>query len=567
MGAVLASGDFTSDGKPDLVSVARYTEADPVSVLIGRGDGTFQKTTSSAGGGLSLAAGDLNGDGKLDVAFPGFSSVVKILFGNGDGTFGPPVGIGTHSGGAPGGIMSIAIAQLGGAEPGLDIAVTNSNGLQVLLGNGNGTFAAPATYSGWDASELVAGDFNEDGRDDIGLTRFVGPDTRRIVVLPGSATGALGSAITTTIDEGLSSPVVTDDDDDGLLDIVGAHRSMSSTTVALHYGAGDGTFESPQSADVGGQASSVGVGDFDSDARPDIAAARFDGRLVAWLGTGFFADSAYSQVPGDAAASMAVADVNGDGVDDVSTATYSGKVIVSRNAPGIQAAPGTLAFASQAIGGAAPTQTITVTNTGTPNLIISGLTVEGAAATDFTAGGGCQGAAVPAGATCSIVAGFTPGATGARTATLVISGNQAGGPTRLPLVGTGIAPPSSGIAPDRSPPRITLKVRRERLATILRRGLKLSIRCSETCNVNLSAAIDPRIARRLHLSRSRKPFVVARSQLSIPAGQSRTRRLRFSRRAARALSKERSITLTLTARARDSARNTASKQQKVRLRR
>jgi hypothetical protein len=211
-----------------------------------------------------------------------------------------------------------------------------------------------------------------------------------------------------------------------------------------------------------------------------------------------------------------------------------------------------------------------VTNTGIPDLRISGVSLEGAAASDFTAGGSCQGAAVSAGAACTITAGFTPVAAGARTATLVITGNQADSPARIPLAGIGIAPSGAVITPapaDTTPPTLSLKLGRDRLSKVLDRGLRLSITCSEACNVRASGRISAQTARRLNLSRSRKPFVVGRSRAAVPAGGPTTLRLRLSRNATRALKKRRAIRLTVVVTVLDAAGNKASAQQKLRLRR
>lgn len=563
MGSLIVGGDFNRDGKPDLASAARYREDLPVSVLLGNGDGTFQKTTSAVGGGLAMAAGDLDGDGRLDLALASLANSVTILSGNGDGTFDPPVPVGTSSGG---GGMSIAIAQLGGTDPGLDIAVAAGNGLQILLGKGDGTFAAPAIYPGTTGSELVVGDFTEDGRQDVALTRGSGAGTGSIDVLPGTPSGTLGTPITTPIDKIVGSPVVTDDDGDGLLDIVAAERAMFSHSVTLYYGTGEGTFEEPIGADLGLAASALGVGDFDNDGMPDIAAETYAGDLIAWLATGVFAESEYSQLQGDSSLGMVVADLNGDRADDVATATWRGNVIVSRNAPGVQAAPASLSFASQAVGTAAASQTVTVTNTGIPDLTIRSVSVEGSAASDFSAGGSCQGAVLAPGSACSIVTGFRSGAAGTRAATLVISGNQAGGPTRVPLTGTGTALQPSPTR-DTRPPTLSLKVARKSLPTVLRRGLTFSITCSEACTFRATGTIDARTARRLGLSRTSKPFTAGRSQGTGRAGRSATVRLRLSRKTVRALRNQREIVLSVTATARDAAGNEATTHRKVRLRR
>src|SRR5207302_39262 len=84
----VAVGDFNGDGRLDLAT-ANFDSND-VSVLLGNGDGTFQAAlTFAAGSGpSSVAAGDFNGDGKLDLAVASRgSSLVSVLLGNGDGTF------------------------------------------------------------------------------------------------------------------------------------------------------------------------------------------------------------------------------------------------------------------------------------------------------------------------------------------------------------------------------------------------------------------------------------------------------------------------------------------------
>jgi hypothetical protein len=572
MGAVVASGDVNGDDKPDLVSVARYDPGAPVTVLLGQGDGTFKRLSTVAAGGLELATGDLNGDGDLDVAMPGWNSVATVLFGNGDGTFDAAVPVGgAYSGGAPGGIMSVAIAQLGGDDPGLDIAVTNANGLQVLAGKGDGTFAIPATYPGWDAAEMVVGDYTDDGHQDVALTRIIGMDTQWIAVLPGSATGALGDAIKTTIATGLGSPVATDDDGDGLLDLVGAERTMTGTTITLFYGTGDGGFEEPVSADLFGPPSRLGIGDFDADGLSDIAASTFENTLAVWLASGFLIESQYSLDVADGPVGMAIADMNGDGADDIATATFSpAKVIVSLNAPGVEASPASLAFGSLTVGSAAPARTVTLTNVGTPNLRIGGVALEGAAAGDYSAAGNCAGATLAAGATCTIPVGFTPRAAGARPATLVVRGNQADGPARIPLAGAGTAAtvPPPVVVPDTTPPSITLDARRQRLAKVLRRGLKISVECSEACDLKAAAKLNARTARRLGLSQKRKPFTVARAhEDDLVAGQRATLRLMPRRSVARKLKGERALKLTLTVTALDAAGNEASTNRIVQVRR
>src|SRR6185369_16139456 len=102
----VAVGDFNGDGKLDL-AVANF-DAASVSILLGTGTGSFgAKTDFGAGPGpSSVAVGDVNGDGKLDLAVAnGGNSTVSILLGTGAGSFGAKTDFGT--GGIP---FSVAVA-------------------------------------------------------------------------------------------------------------------------------------------------------------------------------------------------------------------------------------------------------------------------------------------------------------------------------------------------------------------------------------------------------------------------------------------------------------------------
>jgi hypothetical protein len=85
-GAGFAAGDFNGDGKVDLA----ITGSAGVSIYLGNGDGTFRPTGSYGPGGQSIAVADFNQDGKLDLVDDG-NSEAYILLGNGDGTFRPGI--------------------------------------------------------------------------------------------------------------------------------------------------------------------------------------------------------------------------------------------------------------------------------------------------------------------------------------------------------------------------------------------------------------------------------------------------------------------------------------------
>ncbi|MCW8141814.1 MAG: VCBS repeat-containing protein, partial [Planctomycetota bacterium] len=103
-----------------------------VAVLLGNGDGTFAAATAFAAGSSpsSVAIGDLNGDGRPDLAVANLNSNVSVLLGHGDGTFAAAT---TFAVGAT--PQSVAIGDLNGdGKPDLAVANQNSNNVSVLLG-------------------------------------------------------------------------------------------------------------------------------------------------------------------------------------------------------------------------------------------------------------------------------------------------------------------------------------------------------------------------------------------------------------------------------------------------
>src|SRR6266446_3597740 len=155
----VAVGDFNGDGRLDLAT-ANFDSND-VSVLLGNGDGSFQAAlTAAAGRGpSSVAVGDVNGDGKLDLVVvnlvAGDSASVSVLLGNGDGTF-QAARISSTGGSRP---ASVAVGDFNGlGKPDLAVANSGSGSVSVLLGNGDGTFLARPFAAG--AVSVAVGDFN-----------------------------------------------------------------------------------------------------------------------------------------------------------------------------------------------------------------------------------------------------------------------------------------------------------------------------------------------------------------------------------------------------------------------
>jgi hypothetical protein len=170
----VAAGDFNGDGKLDLIALTTHNPCECISILMGNGDGTFQDamTTRHEFSIYTIGVGDFNGDGKLDVATAGefgAQRYINILLGNGDGTFHK----GAHYPGE-GSPASIAVADFN-ADGKLDMAIANSQGIgvRVWMGNGDGTFRRGADYQTAFPSWVVAADLNGDGKIDLAAANFL----------------------------------------------------------------------------------------------------------------------------------------------------------------------------------------------------------------------------------------------------------------------------------------------------------------------------------------------------------------------------------------------------------
>jgi hypothetical protein len=178
----VAVGDVNGDGKPDIVATD-YTQVD---VLLNAGSGTFAAAQpyGVAAGSIAVALGDVNGDGKLDIVTTGSNSSVSVLMGNGDGTFGAVQNYAVA--GTP---NSIALGDFN-ADGKLDIVTTGTE-IDVLLNNGDGTFAA-AYAVGPAGSSVVVADFNNDGLPDLAQIDGSGTSVDVLLNTSPSTTGGKG---------------------------------------------------------------------------------------------------------------------------------------------------------------------------------------------------------------------------------------------------------------------------------------------------------------------------------------------------------------------------------------
>jgi hypothetical protein len=139
--------------------------------------------------------------------------------------------------------------------------------------------------------------------------------------------------------------------------------------------------------------------------------------------------------PGTTGARSATLSITHNAADSPSTVALSG----TGTAPQAGPSPTSVDFGVQQVGGTSVGHLVTLHNTGTADLHVSGLSVTGANAADFsTSGDTCAGATVAPGGSCAVSVRFTPATGGDRSATLAFASD--GGPATVALTGVGLPP-------------------------------------------------------------------------------------------------------------------------------
>ena len=320
----LTAADLNGDHHLDVVvGVATFpsptTPIGAVNILLGNGTGTLARFTDASTQGFppGIAAGLFDGDTIPDLLLSQFeSNSMWFLHGRGDGTFANPRMItGGHD---PWSVLAVDF----NGDCVLDIvqslATEQGGHVNVLTGNGDGTFAAPvgASTSGGNRSLTVA-DFNNDTLLDAAVPN-IGADT--VSVLLQRSDGTLAPHRDSPTGRAPLAIASGDVNQDGFMDVVVANRN--DNTMSLLLGAGDGTFQRPQNFPVAQAPTGIVLTDLNGDDRLDAVVSNSGSSSVSLLlGTsdGSFAVARHF-IADTMPVGVIVADLNEDGLPDVITA-------------------------------------------------------------------------------------------------------------------------------------------------------------------------------------------------------------------------------------------------------
>jgi hypothetical protein len=322
----VAIGDLNADGRRDVVT-ANFS-AGTVSVLLGRGDGSFRPKRDYLVGKrpYSVAIGDLNGDGRPDLVSTNLvHDTVSVLLNRRDG-FQARVDSGTGRD-----AHDVAIADLNGDGNGdVVTANTSANTVSVLVSRGDGRFDAKVNYRVPRASSVAIADLNADGKRDIAAARY---DDGFVSILLNGGGGSfhVQPRFGYRAGPGATSIAIGDLNGDRKPDLVTAKSTYGGDRVSVFPGNGDGTFprrldSQPRDPRNKYDWIAVSIGDLSGDSKPDVAVAtgncnecvsvlvnKGNGRFQPPLGyvTGL------PDISQDQSRSVAIADVNGDGRADL----------------------------------------------------------------------------------------------------------------------------------------------------------------------------------------------------------------------------------------------------------
>lgn len=317
----LVSGDLDGDGRLDLASAC--TSSQKLSVGFGNGEGGFVSSVHyTVGDPRMLAVGDVDSDGDLDVAVANqYNSAITLMLNTGGGAL---VGGGHHSAGATPEAITAADVNLDGL---VDIVAGDKSTYQmrVLYNAGGGTYGWPPVYlqAGFPFA-FATGDIDRDGDIDVAAALFLGA---AVAVYPGTHLGVLGSPSSFAVGTEPDGVAARDLDGDGDLDLVAVNFGDDTVSVLRNQTSLGGAFAFAAAVHyaVGDKPQPLAVGDLDGDGRPDLAVPNVGSGTVSILrgqGAATFAAATSANV-GAGPDTAVMGDFNADGRLDLAASNYN----------------------------------------------------------------------------------------------------------------------------------------------------------------------------------------------------------------------------------------------------
>lgn len=429
----VVTGDLNGDGKID-VAIANFG-ASNVTIALGNADGTFTSGATIATGSNTsfLTSGYFNEDAYLDIATASAgANVAQYALGNGDGTFASPVNVGAS--GNPIGITSGDLNNDGK----MDLVATGLLGntaIPLLNFGGSPIFSAlPTSPTGSFPQNVILGDFNNDGILDVVVPSS---NDNSITLRLGVGNGTFGGG--GTFGNAGTYVAKGDFNNDGNLDIV-----TTGSTISIHLGNGSGALSFSNSFGASGSLFQPVVADFNGDGKLDIAVARNAlGSVAIYPGNGNGTFGAgISVTVGSGPYGLAVADVNGDGKPDMIVANSGGNnasVLLNTTASGAAFTRSAISISAGTVPVFEPKQdTVTVTNNGLTSLTISSVTSTSAEFSVLPTNG-----TLAPGYSQQFIVTTSPTSTGAKSTNIIFTHTLASSPDTVQVTATGVILPPS----------------------------------------------------------------------------------------------------------------------------
>jgi len=369
----VAAGDLDGDGDIDLVFAIRGGQN---FIALNDGQGGFA-TTYAFGGSATESSGvalaDMDGDGKLDILIVNYGEENELFLNNGTGGFSTRMGFG------PGNDMStsISVGDMNG-DGALDIVVSNFTQQNLVLFNDGAGATAGVTSFGTgfdDTVHVVTADINGDGKLDIVVANQLNPGRYYLNDGRGNFDGVTASRDYGAGVSFASEVAVGDLDNDGDLDIVGANLNRKNQ---VFWNNGSGEFNATPTSFMPQDATkSVTLIDVNGDDYLDIAFGNSMGQNIIYINdqNGGFNSMPVNFGSGmDDTRSIVAADFTGDGAIDLALANMLGQSVVAPNAMAVNTSPSITSSApATATVGVRYEYTILATGVPTPTFTASGL--------------------------------------------------------------------------------------------------------------------------------------------------------------------------------------------------